>query len=190
MTRIDRVVWKGKFIKTDRMIIGRLVYRNDEPFLKQRKKIIRQQWIAIIIAFGAILFFLLGLRSTPFVLLVFLWVVMFLIDVVQFNFWKGVDRGVVVHENGLDILDYRTFTLGRIFVPREEISHFGLGWFRFTIYLKRSNKILFCHRSMVDNQTIWHIGKLLEGKLPEPKGPELKIYGDDGAYGYIPRYGM
>ena len=190
MRRIDRVVWKGKLIKTDRVPVGGLVYRNDEPFLRQRDKIIRVQWVATIVALGAIVFFLLGLGSMAFVSLAFLWVIMLILDVVQINMWRGMDRGVVVHENGVDILDYRAFTIGRVFVLREEISHFGMGFLRFTIYLKYSNKKLFCHKNMVDYATIWHIGQLLGGRMPVHKEPELVIYSYDGASRTVPQFRM
>ena len=101
-----------------------------------------------------------------------------------------MDRGMAVHENGLDTLDYRAFTIGRVFVPWEEISHFGMGFFRFTIYLKHSNKKLFCHKNMVDYATIWHIGQLLEGRMPEQRGPELVIYSDDGVSRPMPQFRM
>lgn len=188
MDRIDRVVWKGKAIETDRLMIGRLVYRNDEPFLKQRDKIIRLQSIATIVALGAIAFFLVGSVSMGFFSLVLLWVIMLITDVVQINIWRGLDRGIVVHENGLDALDYRAFTVGRIFVPLEEISHLGMGLLRFNIYLRHSKKKLFCHKNMVDYQTIWHIGQLLEGRMPEQKGPELIIYSEDGASRSAPQF--
>ncbi len=180
MDGIDRVVWKGKLIETDRLMVGRLVYRNDEPFLKQRDRIIRLQWIATIVALGAIAFFLVGSVLLGFYSLVFLWMIMLIMDVAQISIWRDLDRGVVVHENGLDTLDYRAFTVGRIFVPLEEISHLGMGLLRFTIYLKHSNKKLFCHKNMVDHQTIWHIVHLLEGMMPEQKGPELIVYSGDG----------
>jgi len=190
MKRIDRVVWKGKFIKPNRVPIGRLVYRNDYPFLKQRGKIIRIQWFAIIVALAAILFFMTGLGQMGFFSLVIFWIIMLAMDIVQLNMWRGMDRGMVVHENGVDSLDYRAFTLGRVFVPWEEISHIGIGWFRFTIFLKASKKKVFCHRNMVDVDTVWHTGRLLEGWIPEQREPEMVIYSEDGASRSMPQFRM
>jgi hypothetical protein len=185
---MDRVVWRGKVIKAAHVPMGDLVYRNDEPFLEQRNKIIRLQWFAIIVAIAAIVFFLASIGPLAFLMIVIVWLVLLLMDVVQLNMWKRVDRGVVVHENGLDTLDYRAFSIGRVFVPRDEISHVGMGLIRFNIYLRHSDRKLFCHWRMVDDETIWHIWRLLEGRIPEAKGPELFVYSEDGASRSLPQY--
>jgi hypothetical protein len=180
MRRINRVVWRGDFIYTDRIPIGPLVYRDDRPFLRQRDRIVRMQWMATVVALSAVIFFLVGTGSLATVALALLWMFILLMDVIQLNMWRGMDRGIVVHENGLDTLDYRHFTIGRVFVPREEISHFATGILRFTIYLKHSRRKLFCHKRMVDEATVWHIWRLLEGGRPGPRAPELVVYGDEG----------
>lgn len=180
MNSIDRVVWRGDFIRTDKVPLGPLVYRNDMPFLEQRDWIIRLQWLAIVTALSALIFYLIAALALVTVTLVFLWIVFLVIDVAQLNMWRDMDRGIVVHENGLDALDYRHFTVGRIFVPWDEISHFGFGRIRFNIYLKHSNKKLFCHKRMVDGATVWHIWRFLETASLVRGSPELVVYGEEG----------
>ncbi len=187
MRGIDRVVWRGHFIRTDRVLTGRVVYRNDAPFADQRDRIVRTQWMVLAIALLAILFFMLTILAMVAILVFILWLTLLFLDVIQLNMWRGKDRGVVVHENGVDMLDYRPLTVGRIFVPFSEISHTEVGLTRFIIVLRYSERKLFCHHRMVDAATIWHIDRSLTGRGFGGSAPELVIYGGGGSRNQLPQ---
>lgn len=193
MDRIDRVVWRGKVITSDRVMVGDLVYRNDEPFQKQRALILKLQRFMVVLGAGliALTLILFGLSNSLSLLFSMFGMVMVLVSsILQIAMWKSADRGMVVHNNGVDAMEYRAFSIGRVFVPWEEIWSCKKGWLRFTIYLKHSRKKIFCHKNMVDDMTIWHIQQLPKGGMPEQKEPELVIYSDDGVSRSMPQFRM
>ncbi len=183
--RIDRVVWQGRVITPDHVQIGRLIYRNDEIFFKQRRWILKITLVSVAISFIIVLICLFGMLFFGFgalyILDFFAFSLFLLSFLISYNNWRSVDHGIGVHENGLDAIEMRSFSVPRVFIPYEEIGHLRVGWIRFTVQLKSSKKKFFCSSKMVDEMTIKIAEELRRGERPPPGKPKLVIYGGEGA---------
>lgn len=183
--RIDRVVWKGKVINYDNVPTGKLIYRNDEIFFKQRRFIINLSLISAVTSFILLLLCLFGMiffgLGFYFILFILSFFINTMVYFVTYTNWKTVDHGIGVHENGLDAIEIRSLNIPRVFIPYEEIGLLKVNWLRFTIQLKSSKKKFVCSSKMVDDFTLQIIEELRQGKRPSPEPPKLVVYGDGGA---------
>ena len=176
------IVRRGEVVPATEIDAGPLIYRNDELFLRYKR---RNVWILMIAVSIAIILVLLNLVQYLFVdhsplalLLVVLWSVVGVLDVWQVLIIREFEHGIGFHEKGIDILNLGPFKRGRLFIPKEEIFKTGRSFLRLNIEARFSNARWYIPGKLLDDQAFEVLDMLLGDHRESSKEPKLVVYSE------------
>ncbi len=176
-----RVVKEGRIVEAKSIDTGPIVYRADARFTGYKKDLRKNVRVYLGLLLVGEIVLLLAWANYDFDrsgLVGILFLPMFMLPLVITSLWhlSTLDRGVAIHENGVDMIKVILIRASRTFVPWDEIEEVKRIGDSFGFILRHSGDYLGCNHKMVDEYTEHAIRSMKERAEETDEPPDLHVY--------------